>query len=385
MAHSLVRRVKSPSIEKLETRRHLSLTVPTVSAPVIQQTIVIGIGGTTGVSFTGDNGLYDGITVHHATATIVFSGEGVPVNMQGHSFFRKSIVETIESISITNALPNRASLQVTTSFGPGLINLGSITGGNLSSIIAPTANLVGNINVSSIGNVILGNVAGATMNLGASVGNVRVYGVLTSNLTAGTIGNIKAGAITNSSIGTTTPFSATKLDIGLIDGGTGIEQSEINSAGNIGTVRAKFIDKSVISAGATLASTTPGTFPESILPEVSGNFYAAAVIHNVQVVKTTGSGYFNDSVVAAQTIRSANLGQAGLDGGGGIAAQKFGSVVIVAPQGSLDLATLVLNAPTLATSVHLAAVLAAKGVTHTSGILGDDNVQFFGLSLNVLR
>jgi hypothetical protein len=385
MAHAIARRVSSPSIEILENRRHLSASPPTVAAPVIQQTVTIGIGGTSGVLFTGDNGLYDGITVRHATATIVFSGIGVSVNMTGHTYFRKSLVETIESIAITNALPNKASLQVTTSFGPGLVNLGSITGGNLSSIIAPTANLVGDINVTSVNNVILGNVAGPMLNLGSSVHNVRVYGVLTGSLTAGTIGTIKAGAITNTSIGTTAPFSAKQLDIGLIDGGTGIEESEINSVGNIGTVRAKFIDKSVITAGATLAATTPETFPASVLPEVSGNFYAAATIHNVQVVKTKGAGYFDDSVVAAQTIVSANLGQAGTDGGGGIAAHKFGSLVITAPVGSLDLAKLVLNAPSLSSSVHLAAVLANRNVTHTSGVLGADNVQFFGLSLNVLR
>ena len=149
MPHSIVRRRNPAFIEKLENRQLLSMAAPiAVGAPIVQQTVVIGIGGTSGVSFTGDNGLYDGITIRHATATITFSGEGVFVNMQGHSFFRKSLVETIESIAITNALPYRASLAVTTSYGPGLVNLGSISGGNLSSIIAPTANLVGDINVS---------------------------------------------------------------------------------------------------------------------------------------------------------------------------------------------------------------------------------------------
>ncbi len=373
---------KSASIEKLENRRFFSI----VGGQIVQETVVIGIGGTAGVSFTGDNnGIYDGITVRHATATITFSGEGIPVNMQGHTYFRKSLVETIQSIVITNALPNHASLQVTTSPGPGLVNLGSISGGNLSSIIAPTANLTGAINVSSIGNIILGNVAGPVLNLGSGVGNIRVYGGLTATLTAGTIGTIKAGSITNTAINATAPFSASKLDIGLIDAGAGLEQSQIISAGNIGTVRAKFIDKSVITAAATLASAGAGAEPAAVLPEVSSNFYQPAVIHNIRVVKTTGSGFFNDSVIAAQTIVSANLGQAGTGGGGGIAAHRFGSVVLVAPQGSLDLATLVLNYPQLYNSVRLGAVLSARGIAHTDGTLGIDNVQLFGLSLNVLR
>ncbi len=378
MRRSRARRGQSPCIDQLENRRLLS-----VSSVPHDEVVVIGSGGSNGVTFTASNGRYTGITAGAETATIVLSGLSIPGTVKGHTYFTKGIVETVVSITLTNAVPNRGLLGIRASFGTGSFDVGSITGGNLRGIIAPDVNLVGSVNIASIGTMIVNSVAGAAMNLGSSAGSIRINGAMTGSLTAAKINSLSAGQITNSTITATRAFSRSVLQIGTVRSAGTIEDSEIISSGNIGTIRAKSIDGSVVLAAANATPAATGQFPTAEALEFRSAFYQPAAIHTILILPGAGAGLFNNSVIAAETIGNAHLGQMG-PGGGAISAHNFASVVVTSPEGNLDLAGLHLGQAQLRSSSRLSAVLSSRGIAHEDGLLGPDNVLALTLNLNVL-
>ena len=122
----------------------------------------------------------------------------------------------------------------------------------------------------------------------------------------------------------------------------------------------------------------------SLVPESSADFTQPGTIHSILITHQGDGGFFNNSVIAADSIGSAQLGQLGASGGG-VAAHHFGSVSFVSPTGGLDQFSLHLGSGALHTSAKLAATLSNKGIDYQIGLLGADNVLVFGLNLNVLR
>jgi hypothetical protein len=370
----------TPAIETLEDRRHLSISaLDSFSA----ETVVIGTGGVTGVTFTATSGRYEGISTRDATATLVFSGSAAPVTIHGHVYFPRYSVESVVSIVLTNAVPGRASLKDVGTPGTGLFAVGSISGGNLSSIYMPDVTLTTALDVAGVTAVTFGSVSGAAIDFGTSAQSVRVGGPLSGSITAGSIGSLSATAITQENITTTAAFSRSKLEIGSINAGTGLEDSEIISAGNIGTVRARFIDGSVITAAATPPTATAGEFPVAHVPEYVTAFTSEAAIHSVQVVRGGTGGYFNNSVVTAYTIGSAQLAQMGAQAGG-VAAHTMDAISFMAPAGSLDLTAVNLGYAQMKTFAKLEGILTAREVAFQVGLLGPENVLVLNLNLNVL-
>jgi hypothetical protein len=368
------------AIENLENRRLLSVST---SDPLSAETVVIGIGGATGVTFTATSGRYEGISTKGATATLVFSGSAAPVQIAGHVYFPRYAVESVVSIVLTNAVPGRASLKDVGTPGTGLFDVGSIDGGNLSSIYMPDVTLTTSLDVSTVKAVTFGSVTGAAINFGTGASAVKINGPLSGSLTAGTLGSLSATEITQESIATTAAFSRSKLEIGSINAGAGLEDSEIISAGNIGSVRARFIDGSVITAAATPPVAPVGQFPTADVPEYISAFTSEAVIHNIDVVRGGTGGYFNNSVVAAYTVGSAQLAQMGTDASG-VAAHTIDAIGFMAPAGSLDLTSLALGYAQMKTVTKLEATLNARNVAFQAGLLGPENILVLNLNLNVL-
>jgi hypothetical protein len=371
---------KIAAVEVLERRRLLTVSV---SDPVSAETVVIGPGSATGVTFTASNGRYEGISTADATATLVFSGSAAPVQIRGHVYFPRYSVESVDSIVLTDAVPGRASLREIATPGTGTFDVGSISGGNLSSIYMPDVTLTESMDVASVTNMKLGAVSGAAINFGTRASSVKITGALSGSLTAGSLGSLSASEIMQEAISTTAPFSRSSLEIGSINAGAGLEQSEIISAGNIGSVRAGFIDGSVITAATNPPAATTGQFPVDHVPEYSSAFTSEAAIHSIQVVRGGTGGYFNNSVVAAYIIGSAQLAQMGATAGG-VAAHTIDAIGFMAPAGSLNLTNLNLGYAQMKTVTRLEATLTARSVAFQQGLLGPDNILVLNLNLNVI-
>jgi len=367
------------AIDQLENRTLLSNT----TTELVQEPITIGVPSLKDITFVATNGRKTNISVSGATASIAFPGPAALTLYKGHAFFPAGAVETVGSIVIANAIPGKASLKVVCAYGSGSFDIGSITGGNLGSIVAPDVNLTGSMTLMSVNKLTLASVSGATMNLGSSVGNAKLTGVFTGSLTAGNIGSLKAFELVQANITTTDLFSRSKLQIGLIDGGAGIEQSNIISAGNIGTIKSAFIENSVITAAAHPPATPAGQYPSAGVPEIVTTFSQLALIKasRNQSSKTT-TGFFGSSVIAADSITSLQLGE--LSGGGGVASEVIGSFNGIAPSGQLNRVTIQLNHGQLRTPAKLRSALAGLGVQYASAAGFPENTVFYNFNLNIL-
>jgi hypothetical protein len=377
------------SIDTLENRTLFSGGEPGVLAPafpeIIGEPIVIGTHSLIDITFTADNGRKTTISVKGAQAAITFSGTSVPLLANRHGYFPHGAVEVVQSILLTDAVPGKASLSEVCAYSPTPtpFNVGSITGGDLGSIKFPDVNLTGSLGVTSVGRVTLDDVSGAAITVSKSLSAMTVTGNMTGSLTAGSIGSLNAAELLQENVTTTAAFSRSALQIGSVTAKTGIQQSNIISAGNIGSVTAGYIQNSVITAAAHLTANTAGTFPSELVPESSSAFTSAASIRSIKVLPSITTDFFSNSVIAAKTIQNANIGM--ITGGGGLAAHAFGGVSAVGPTGELDSITLHLGPKDLRTSTTLRAALTRLGVPYTEGAGLQDNTMFYDFDLNVLR
>jgi len=218
------------AIDHLENRRLLS----GVTTVLMQEPITIGAPGLKTITFVATSGRRTTFSIAYATAAISFPGPAALSVYKGHAFFPTGAVETISSIVIANAIPGKAALKEAGSYGPArLFDVSSFVGGDLGSINAPDVNLTGSITLGSVGHLTLGSVTAASLSLGSSASVVKIAATLNGTVTAGSIGSLSAASISHASITTTDPFSKSKVEIGTIDGGSGILDSNIISAGNI--------------------------------------------------------------------------------------------------------------------------------------------------------
>jgi hypothetical protein len=364
----------------LENRRLLSGT----TTRLVDEPITIGVPGFKDITFVATNGRKTAITVSAATASIMFPGPAALTFYQGHAFFPAGQVETISSIVIANAVPGKASLKEIGAYGTGSFDVGSIVGGNLGSIVAPDVNLTGSLTVGSIKKLTLASVSGATVSLGSSVSAVKLSGAFSGSLTAGHVGSFKAASLSHANITTTDAYSHGKLEIGSIDGGSGILDSNIISAGNIGSVKAGYLQGSVILAATNGTSTGAGQFPSVLVPQSTLAIVAPAMIKSVTLSSKliTSPAYFMDSIIGADTIGSLQLGQ--LNGGGGVAGQKIGSFSATGPSGALNRFAFHLGEKQLHSAAKVQATLTNLDIPFTTVSGLPDDTLFYAFKLNIL-
>jgi hypothetical protein len=194
---------------------------------------------------------------------------------------------------------------------------------------------------------------------------------MSGTLTAGSVTNLSAEELNQETITATDTYSASHLDIGTIDATAGIDQSTITSAGNIGTIKSLFVQNSLISA-ATADPSPSGTAG-------SDDFTAPAIIQSVDIQKT---GNFANSTITAYKVGSLNLSQ--ISGGGGIAAEEFGSVGGISPAGELDRVTFILHSGALRSPAKLQAALHQLNIACTTVTGEPDITVFYDLDLTIL-
>ncbi|HWE98140.1 MAG TPA: hypothetical protein VG269_29615, partial [Tepidisphaeraceae bacterium] len=130
----------------------------------------------------------------------------------------------------------------------------------------------------------------------------------TGTLTAPSIGSLKVRANINlGHIHLTGPYAAGKFDLKTVVAPGGIAESEIFSAGSIGTISAATLSNSLLYAGVA-------TLPAGqVLPETISDFVAPATIQAVTLhPKGKSVGFFNNGI-AAQTLGNIQLGLTTLD------------------------------------------------------------------------
>ena len=372
-------------IDALEKRQLFSAGEPGVLAPafpeIIGEPIVIGTNKLIDITFTADNGRKTTIKVHGAQAAITFAGSAVPLLAFGHGYFPNGTVESVTSILLTDAKPGQASISEVCAFGTGYFNVGSITGGDLGSINFPDVNLSGSLSLGSVKSVKIGSVLGASMNITKSVASMKVTGGLTGSLTAGSIGSLTAANLIQENIRTTAVYSRSALQVGSVTAIGGIQQSNIISSGNIGSITTAFITNSVISAGGSLTAT--GTYPAYDVPESSGVFTVPASIRSIRVLPSATQSTFGNSVIVARTIQNANIGQ--ITGGGGIAAHSIGTFIAQGPTGQLNSVSFHFGPKDLHTSTSVRTALTKLAIPFSQGPGLVDNTMFYGFVLNILR
>ena len=371
MRQSFSRRSVPVSVDVLEDRRLMSVTLP-AGAP-----ITIGTSSVRAVVFTATNGRTTFVGVGHAEATLQFVDSPAVQVIQQVAFFDAGDRLSLDSITLSDAVPHKASLTITSTAGPGTFNVGSITGGDLASITARAVNLTGSLAVSSIKNLTLASVSGAAMNLGDAASTIMLTGSMSGSLTASGLKSLSADSMSNEHIATTGVFSKSQLQIAAIKIAHGIDQSSIASAGNIGAITAASITDSSITAAASGVAA-----PQA--PTSSAVFSATATIHSVRVPLGHSSGSFDSSVISAYDLGDMQLGE--LDGGnGGIAAHTFGSLAAVGPSGGLDRVFFHLGGSKLRSTVNLQAPLTKLGIPFTIGNGSlESSTAIYGFDINLL-
>ena len=363
---------KHISIDHLENRRLLSNT----TTELVQEPITIGVPGLKDITFVATSGRKTTISVAHATAAITFPGPAALTLYQGHAFFPAGAVETISSIVVANAIPGKAVLKEVGAFGTGDFDIPSIVGGDLGQLNMPDVIVTSSLTLNSVARATLGGVSAATVNFGTNASVVKIGGPLSGTLVVGSLGFLSASSISSANITTTAPYSHSKLEIGEIDGGTGILNSDIISSGNIGTVKAGYISGSLITAATDASSLFPA------VPNSSLSIIAPAEIKSVRISSgATDPAYFSNSVISADKVISAQLGQIT---GGGIAAEAIGGISAMGPSGVLDRFPFHLGPRQLSTAARVQTALTNLGIPFSAVPGSPEDTVFYSFSLNLL-
>ena len=185
---------------------------------------------------------------------------------------------------------------------------------------------------------------------------VRFTGNMAGNLTASTITSLVVGkSLLGANVKTTAQLSSTALSIGSIVIGLSFSDSQIMTAGDIGSITAKSIIRSEIYAGVSSSVVTAGHLPTS-----STDFTSAATIRSVNF--TGASPAFSDSKIAAQTIKAIHLGVIKTDNSGtteGVAAKTLSALTGTLSTGK----KLVLTKKQLADATTLSTYLNSKSIS----------------------
>lgn len=320
-----------------------------VSATVAAQsplTVTVGRGALSFLKFTTAGNAHVTISLTGpGTLTIDLVGGNLSSSPSGKGAIVTGTNTTIVDIT-TNGTTAASSILITTTGGNKIVSIGAINSGTaLNSILAPTASLIGPLTVAgSVQRVTLGSAVGATMTVGgnlssfhantingaslgvsgnigiltvgnwtsnqpisaASINSINITGNAELNLTAGTLRSLRVrGNLQNSTL---ILSDAGARDLTSLSAAT-IENSQIDTAGNIGTISASVLDDSQIYAGT--GANGPLGFPP-----ITTAFPATATIASITL--RTRKGIFSDvgSDIAASQIQNLNLGSIQFNNGG---------------------------------------------------------------------
>ncbi|HET6249755.1 MAG TPA: fibronectin type III domain-containing protein, partial [Tepidisphaeraceae bacterium] len=309
----------------------------TIPPPPQTLSVTVGKGSNKSVQFFDDAGTLTTIKLNGmGTATVNFGATTISQASGKTGVVVSGTDITLASISTTGTGIGNSVLAITTRGGPNSISVGSITiDASLNAINAPTTALVGPLSVTgSINRLSLGSVNGSTVNVGGGVGTLKIPSVTGLALTsAGAIKNINATTWMSSqpinapSIGTITINGTAQLDLataavraihvkGVLQNSTfalsgggiqdlamlsagAISNTDIDAAGNLGSITAGALDNSQILAGTGISAATA-------FPPVSA-FPAAATIAAVHLKKIKGAMSMVNSSIAASRINTLAL------------------------------------------------------------------------------
>jgi cyclophilin family peptidyl-prolyl cis-trans isomerase len=140
------------------------------------------------------------------------------------------------------------------------------------------------------------------------------------DLSVPSIGELKAGSMTDADLTLTGAFAAGRKDLGRLKIAGEIDNSVVESTGNIGAVSARGIDVSALYAGVTSLESGGN------LPNVSTDFSSHASIASVQTRGVQKSLGFSASDIAAWTLGNLQLGKTTVNNDGssfGVAADSI--------------------------------------------------------------
>lgn len=220
-----------------------------------------------------------------------------------------------------------------------------------------------------------GSISGGTWNVGGNTGVIMTpaatnwtgtfdgsivtvaLGTSSVDITAGAITNFMVhGILSSSTIQLTNPLAANGYDLTRLTATGEIDDSQITSAGSIGSVMSGRLVRSMIYAGVMQM---PGGGPQP-LPSTRDALLSSAQIKSI-ALRRSAAGSFISSDVAAFTIGTAEVGTVNTNNGGtpeGLAANQIGSVSLT------DLATgKSIRVTNPASTAGFMAALAAKGIS----------------------
>jgi fibronectin type 3 domain-containing protein len=318
----------------------------TVAPPQSPLTVTVGRGALSFLKFvTAANTRVTISITGPGTLTVDLAGGTLSSSPSGKGAIVTGTNTTIVDIT-TNGTTAASSILISTTGGNKTVSIGAISSGTaLNSILAPTASLIGPLTVAgTIKRVNLGSAVAATMTVGGNLSNfhantingaslvvtgnigILVVGNWTSNqaISAASISsinitgnaelNVTAGTLRSLHVGKTLQNSTLILsDAGVRDlttlSAATIQSSQIDAAGNIGTITASVLDDSQIYAGT-------GANGPMAFPPIGTAFPATASIANITL--RTRKGVFSDigSDIAASQIQNLNLGNIQFNNGG---------------------------------------------------------------------
>lgn len=318
----------------------------TVASPQSTLDLTVGKGALSFLEFTTAQGARVTIrTIGPGGVAVDFGGESLSTSASG-----KGDIVTGTDISIielsTTSTTAASSIVITTIGGNKTVNIGQISSSSpLSSILASTATLIGPLTVAGpIRTVNLGTAVGAAITVDGNLFSFHANTIVGTSLdVTGTIVSLTAGnwtsnqAISAASIGAMTLTGSGEFDLNagtlralrvrgnlqnsklsLSAAGTRdltslsaaeIENSQIDTTGNIGTITASVLDDSQIYAGT-------GADGAVAFPPVSTAFPATATIASVQLRRVKNVFADVGSDIAASQIQTLNLGYIQLNNGG---------------------------------------------------------------------
>jgi len=239
-----------------------------------------------------------------------------------------TVAGTIRSLTLGDALDGTihagsiASLTATGTFDAD-VNVSGIAAFRAAALSGGSWGVAGNV-----GRMTCGSVSGWQATIGGSVASLKVAQDAGMSLTAGSVRTLSIGGdLSDSTL--TLNGSAGALDLASLAVRGGIVGTELNSAGNVGTVAAGSLNASRLYAGVV------GLPAGQALPDSAADFSAAAI---GSLVLRTARGTASDvgSSVAAASVGRVALGGVQTNNGGlafGVAARQIGTLR------AIDLAT----------------------------------------------
>jgi hypothetical protein len=296
-------------------------TVVAPAAPGASAEQTIGVGASPSFQFTTTDGTTVTVSMSGpGNATLQFSNTAAVLTGN-----RSAAGTPLQLASITTTGTTAATkLSISTNGGSRTVTFADITtDAPIGSIDAPRANLTGavslaggatlvsllsansgsiSIGAGQLGSLLLGQTSNEAITSAVPIGTLQVTLDAGGNLTAPSIGKFfVGGSLHDATITLNAPFSTTGFDLGNLSVNRGITNVVLQSAGNIGPIKALSITGSSIEAG--VGPLPPG----QLLPAAPTDFVSPASIQSVSLQPPKNAPSFVNSVIAASSEGTLNL------------------------------------------------------------------------------